>query len=398
MKDVVEAYESLFDKMKSSHNIEHLDSSLEDQEESKNSLEDTKDDSETATNENDNVLSKTRIPNSFSEFKSEFHGVSLFLSLFFLTCLDARVVFIYTCLVSFGLKSILACFNDDFFLSTVAQIRNSIWKVFQVEESKTSLETTEGNDLETENDTSETVINEDEDNDNDLLIGKNNSKVEIETMKKSLEEVTSENEKLKNSLEEANTRSQHWYHRSEQLTTENLDLESKLGESKALQSDQDEKIQMLENSLEDMKKELNDKNQEMKVLMKENEKNEDVFITLMVMFLIGIHLYIFGLYSFFSPIFITFLTLVYLKIVELDRYHMDLSLEDQEEESKTSLETTEENDLKTEKDASKTEINEDEDNDDDDNIRTKIIFFRVSVTIWQAVWMFGWWQKFFSIL
>ena len=77
MKDVVEAYESLFDKMKSSQNIEHLDSSLEDQEESKNSLEDTKDDSETATNENDNVLSKTRIPNSFSEFKSEFHGVSL---------------------------------------------------------------------------------------------------------------------------------------------------------------------------------------------------------------------------------------------------------------------------------------------------------------------------------
>ena len=58
MKDVVEAYESLFDKMKSSHNIKHLDSSLEDQEEeeSKNSLEDTKDDSETATNENDNVL------------------------------------------------------------------------------------------------------------------------------------------------------------------------------------------------------------------------------------------------------------------------------------------------------------------------------------------------------
>ena len=128
--------------------------------------------------------------------------------------------------------------------------------------------------------------------------------------------------------------------------------------------------------------------------MKENENNEDMFITLLVMFLI-FHLYIFGLYSFFSPIFILFLTLVYLGLVELVRYHMALSLEDQEEESKTSLETTEENDLETEKDASKTEINEDEDNDDD-NIRTKDMFFGISATIWQAVWMFGWWQNFFQ--
>ena len=69
-------------------------------------------------------------------------------------------------------------------------------------------------------------------------------RAEIDYTKNVAEEKQNE---LKASLEESNARAQHWYHQTEELSSEKLDLESQLKESKDLL---DDKIKELENSLQ----------------------------------------------------------------------------------------------------------------------------------------------------
>ena len=293
MKDVVEAYETLFDEMKSNHNIKHLNSNMESnldsnlesnldsnlesnldsnlenrEEESETSLETTK---ASVTNENDciNFIDAFKIfmftfccfVASICNFSMVIRLISAFMIAFNLKCLlQFLIIGVFTYVFIKLLSKVVELSNLD--LLTDLNLEDPV-----EEPQKTPLKTTK--------EASKTVINEKKE---DL------KEVEIETLKNSLEKISSENVKLKNFLEKTSSRSQRWYRLTKELSTEKLDLESELNESKASHLDQEEKIQKLEHVLEDMKQELN----EWKI----------------VSFTLGgaIHMYFFGIYSlFFIP-------------------------------------------------------------------------------------------------
>ena len=276
MKDVVEAYETLFDEMKSNHNIKHLNSNMESnldsnlesnldsnlesnldsnlenrEEESETSLETTK---ASVTNEIDSI-------NFIDAFKISmfcFFVASIFMIAFNLKCLISKflIIGVFTYVFIKLFSKVVELSNLDFLMDL-------------------NLEDPVEEPQKTTKEASKTVINEKKE---DLKA------VEIETLKNSLEKISSENVKLKNFLEKTSSRSQRWYRLTKELSTEKLDLESELNESKASHLDQEEKIQKLEHVLEDMKQELN----EWKI----------------VSFTLGgaIHMYFFGIYSlFFIP-------------------------------------------------------------------------------------------------
>ena len=274
MKDVVEAYESLFDKMKSNHNIKHLDSDSDSDSDSNSdsnligtfSRHFWDIDSDSELDSDSDFISDSNLDSTLEDQEEEeeakypletaiiekisliLNRILLIMALFFLGILwdfysmnsKSYSVECLAIILSVFYSMITYCFFS---------IMTSSWKNQVVDNAKTSLVTEKDG-----------TQNEDE----------------IQNLKK-------ENTKLKKSLEETNFRSQHWYHLTEQLSTEKLDLESELNESKASQLDQDEKIQTLEHSLEDKKKELDD------------------FVDF-AGFMVAIfgHMYFFGLYSFFS--------------------------------------------------------------------------------------------------
>ena len=281
MKDVVEAYESLFDKMKSNHNIKHLDSDSDSDSNSDSDSDSNSDsnligtfsrhfweiDSDSELDSDSDFISDSNLDSTLEDQEEEevakypletaiiekisliLNRILLIMALWFLGILwdfysmnsKSYSVECLAIILSVFYSMITYCFFS---------IMTSSWKNQVVDDAKTSLVLTE----------KDATQNEDE----------------IQNLKK-------ENIKLKKSLEETNFRSQHWYHLTEQLSTEKLDLESELNESKASQLDQGEKIQTLEHSLEDKKKELDD------------------FVDFAgFMFAIFGHMYFFGLYSFFS--------------------------------------------------------------------------------------------------
>ena len=266
MKDVVEAYESLFDKMKSNHNIKHLDSDSDSDSNSDSDLIgtfsrhfwDIDSDSE-LDSDSDSNLDSTLEDQEEEEAKypletAIIEKISLILNriLLIMALLFLGILWDFYSMnsKSYSVECLAIILSVFYSMVTYCffSIMTSSWKN-QVDDAKTSLVTEKDG-----------TQNEDE----------------IQNLKK-------ENTKLKKSLEETNFRSQHWYHLTEQLSTEKLDLESELNESKATQLDQDEKIQTLEHSLEDKKKELDD------------------FVDF-AGFMVAIfgHMYFFGLYSFFS--------------------------------------------------------------------------------------------------
>ena len=190
MKDVVEAYESLFDKMKSNHNIKHLDS---DSDSASDSNLDSKSDSDSVSDSNlDSTLEdqeeeeETKYPLEtaiIEKISLILNRILLIMALLFLGILwdfysmnsKSYSVECLAIILSVFYSMVTYCFFS---------IMTSSWKN-QVDDAKTSLVTEKDG-----------TQNEDE----------------IQNLKK-------ENTKLKKSLEETNFRSQHWYHHNSQKDT-----------------------------------------------------------------------------------------------------------------------------------------------------------------------------------
>ena len=290
MKDVVEAYETLFDEMKSNHNIKHLNSNMESNLDSNlesnldsnlesnldsnlesnldSNLENREEESETSLETTSTKASVTN-ENDFSYYIDAFK-ISMF------CCFVASICnFPFSFMIAFNLKCLLQFLIIGVFTYVFIKVLSKVVELSNLDFlTDLNLDDPVEEPQKTTKEASKTVINEKEDL----------KEVEIETLKNSLEKISSENVKLKNFLEKTSSRSQRWYRLTKELSTEKLDLESELNESKASHLDQEEKIQKLEHVLEDMKQELN----EWKI----------------VSFTLGgaIHMYFFGIYSlFFIP-------------------------------------------------------------------------------------------------